>query len=84
MGGEEGSFLICSFWLIRVMARMGDLDEAKELFEEILGYANHVGLFSEMVRAADGAALGNFPQAFSHVGLLMAACELSDVEGLPH
>ena len=84
VGGEEGSFLLCSFWLIRVMARMGDLDEAKELFEEILGYANHVGLFSEMVRAADGAALGNFPQAFSHVGLIMAACELSDVEGLPH
>ncbi len=63
---------------------MGELDEARALFEEILGYANHVGLFSEMVRVADGTALGNFPQAFTHVGLIMAARELGDVEGVPH
>ena len=82
VGGDEGAFLLCSFWLIRVLARMGEIDEARALFEEILGYANDLSLFAEMVNPDDGSALGNFPQAFTHVGLIMTAQELSDAGGL--
>lgn len=80
--GSEGAFTVCSFWLVQVLARMGALQEARKLFGELLGYANHLGLFSEMVDPQTGEALGNFPQAFSHVGLILAAqeCEI-DREG---
>lgn len=73
--GSEGAFTLCSFWLVRVLAGMGKLEEARSLFEQLLGYANHLGLFSEMVDSGTGDALGNFPQAFTHVGLILAAQE---------
>jgi GH15 family glucan-1,4-alpha-glucosidase len=54
---------------------MGEVEEARRLFQELLGYANHLGLFSEMVDPRTGAALGNFPQGFTHIGLILAAVE---------
>ncbi len=75
LSGTEGVFTLCSFWLVRVLARMGALQEAQKLFVELLKYANPLGLFSEMVDPPTGEALGNFPQAFTHIGLILAARE---------
>ncbi|MGB3545203.1 glycoside hydrolase family 15 protein [Rubrivirga sp.] len=77
VGGEEGAFNLCSFWLVEALARAGRidpayLDKARVMFEKMLGYSNHLGLFSEMT-GLSGQALGNFPQAFSHLGLISAA-----------
>ena len=73
--GAEGAFTLCSFWLVQTLARMGKVKEARQLFQEVLSHANHLGLFSEMVDPRTGSALGNFPQAFTHVGLILAARE---------
>ena len=75
--GEEGHFLLCSFWLVQALARMGRLEEARFLFRQLSGYANHVGLFGEMVDPRDGSTLGNFPQAFTHIGFILAARDMS-------
>lgn len=77
VGGEEGAFNLCSFWLVEALARAGRiepayLDKARVMFEKMLGYSNHLGLFSEMT-GLSGEHLGNFPQAFSHLGLISAA-----------
>lgn len=74
----EGAFGICSFWAVECRARAGDLPGARQDFEELLGYANDVGLFAEEIDPSDGAALGNFPQAFTHVGLINAALTLAE------
>jgi len=74
--GNEGTFSICSFWLVEALTRAGRLEEAQMLFEKMLTYANHVGLYSEQIGAA-GEALGNFPQAFTHLGLIGAAFNLN-------
>ncbi len=71
--GNEGAFTLCGFWLVQVISWMGEMDEASRLFWEIIGYANHLGLFSEMIDTDTGVALGNFPQAFTHIGLILAA-----------
>ncbi|HYZ83613.1 MAG TPA: glycoside hydrolase family 15 protein [Bryobacteraceae bacterium] len=73
--GMEGTFSICSFWLVEVLARSGRLDEARFLFEKMLTYSNHLGLYAEEV-GPTGEALGNFPQAFTHLGLISAAFDL--------
>ena len=73
--GGEGAFALCSFWLVQSLARMVEVEEATRLFEQLLGFGNHLGLFSEMVDPGTGAALGNFPQAFTHIGLILAATE---------
>ncbi|MDG6928565.1 MAG: glycoside hydrolase family 15 protein [Nitrososphaerota archaeon] len=73
----EGSFMICNFWLVGSLARADRLQEARELFERLLSLGNHLGLYSEEMDAASGEMLGNFPQAFSHMGLIMAASELT-------
>ncbi|MBL8954445.1 MAG: glycoside hydrolase family 15 protein [Myxococcaceae bacterium] len=70
--GTEGTFCICSFWWAECLARSGDLDRARYAFEKMLGYANHLGLFPEELGKA-GEHLGNFPQAFTHIGLISAA-----------
>jgi Glucoamylase and related glycosyl hydrolases len=75
--GREGCFLVCSFWLAASLARMGRLREARRVFSKLLKYANHLGLFSEEVDPDTGSALGNFPQAFSHMGLIVAAEEIN-------
>ena len=69
--GSEGSFTACSFWYVECLARAGELDKAQLLFEKLLGYANHLGLYSEEL-GADGRHLGNFPQAFTHLALINA------------
>ena len=76
--GSEGAFLWCSFWLVRNLIRLNRLDEARRLYERLLAYRNHVGVYSEMVDGATGEALGNTPQALSHLGVIIAGLELAD------
>ncbi len=73
--GDEGTFSMCTFWLVEALTRAGRLAEARLVFERMLGYANHLGLYAEQV-GASGEALGNFPQAFTHLGLISAAFNL--------
>ncbi|MCH7801865.1 MAG: glycoside hydrolase family 15 protein [Chloroflexi bacterium] len=78
--GEEGTFNICTFWLVEAMTRAGRfdrarLDQARLMFEKMLGYANHLGLYAEQI-GQSGEALGNFPQAFTHFALISAAFNL--------
>jgi GH15 family glucan-1,4-alpha-glucosidase len=73
--GTDGSFTPCSFWYVECLARAGELERAQLLFEKLLGYANHLGLYSEEL-GADGRHLGNFPQAFTHLALISAATYL--------
>ncbi len=75
IAGGEGSFTPCSFWYIECLARAGELEKAQLLFEKMLGYANHLGLYSEEL-GSDGRHLGNFPQAFTHLALISAATYL--------
>jgi GH15 family glucan-1,4-alpha-glucosidase len=74
--GEEGTFTMCSFWHVECLALGGQVEKAKEHFEKMLGYANHLGLFAEQL-GKRGEHLGNFPQAFTHLALISAAIELS-------
>jgi GH15 family glucan-1,4-alpha-glucosidase len=74
--GEEGTFVICSFWLVSCLARAGELGQAQALFDQLAGYANDVGLLAEEIDTAHDELLGNFPQAFSHIGLITAAWEI--------
>jgi GH15 family glucan-1,4-alpha-glucosidase len=74
--GEEGTFTVCSFWYIEAVARSGDIEQARLLFEKILGYANALGLYSEQL-SPRGRQLGNFPQALTHIGLISAAYDLN-------
>jgi GH15 family glucan-1,4-alpha-glucosidase len=76
--GGEGSFTACSFWYIECLARAGQLEKAQLLFEKMLGYANHLGLYSEQL-GSNGQHLGNFPQAFTHLALVSAATYLDRV-----
>jgi GH15 family glucan-1,4-alpha-glucosidase len=73
--GTEGSFTACSFWYVECLARAGELEKAQLLFEKLLSYANHLGLYSEEL-GEDGRHLGNFPQAFTHLALISAATYL--------
>jgi GH15 family glucan-1,4-alpha-glucosidase len=78
--GREGTFTMCSFWLVEALTRAGRFDrgrltEAQELFERVLGHTNHLGLYAEEI-GDSGEALGNFPQAFTHLGLISAAFNL--------
>ncbi|MCL6669645.1 glycoside hydrolase family 15 protein [Streptomyces panaciradicis] len=75
--GDEGTFLVCSFWLADALHMTGRSEEARELFERLVGLCNDVGLLSEEYDPVSGRQLGNFPQAFSHVGLVNTALALS-------
>ena len=77
-GEPETTFLICAYWYVEALAAVGRIEEAKEIFENILRYTNHVGLLSEDVDAATGSQWGNFPQAYSHVGLVNAASRIAN------
>jgi GH15 family glucan-1,4-alpha-glucosidase len=72
---DEGTFTICSFWYAECLSRAGDLQQARLVFEKVLGYANHLGLFAEQL-GASGEHLGNFPQAFTHLALISAAFDI--------
>lgn len=76
--GEEGAFNMCTFWLVEALARNGRVDEARRMFEQMLGYANHLGLYAEET-GSRGEALGNFPQAFTHLSLISAAYNLDRI-----
>jgi GH15 family glucan-1,4-alpha-glucosidase len=75
--GKEGTFTMCSFWFVECLALSGEIERAKENFEKMLGYANHLGLYAEQL-GMKGEHLGNFPQAFTHLALISAAIELSN------
>ncbi|MGI5860759.1 MAG: glycoside hydrolase family 15 protein [Myxococcales bacterium] len=81
LAGREGAFGICSFWATEHLARRGELDAAQRAFERVLGFANDVGLFSEEIDPETGALLGNFPQAFTHIGLINAALAIERARG---
>ena len=96
LAGEEGTFNMCTFWLVEALTRAGRVDrrrleEARLIFEKVLGYANHLGLYAEETGSC-GEALGNFPQAFTHLGLISADLNLNravgshegDYPGLPN
>ncbi len=74
--GGEGAFLLPSFWLVDNLAMQGRLQEAHDLFESLCARANAVGLLPEQIDPSDAAFLGNFPRAFSHVGLISSAMNL--------
>jgi GH15 family glucan-1,4-alpha-glucosidase len=80
LSGEEGTFTLCSFWLVEALTRAGRLEEARLTFEKILSYANHLGLYAEEL-SLTGEQLGNFPQAFAHIGLISAAYNLDRALG---
>jgi GH15 family glucan-1,4-alpha-glucosidase len=77
LGGEEGAFLLCSFWLLDCLIHAGRIQEAEELLQQVLRYANDVGLFAEEVDVRTREPLGNFPQAFSHMALVLSCSHLT-------
>ena len=74
--GSEGTFSLCTFWYVDALARAGRLDDARLVFEKMLTYANHLGLYSEEI-GLTGDQIGNFPQAFTHLALINAALSLN-------
>jgi GH15 family glucan-1,4-alpha-glucosidase len=85
LDGLEGTFNMCTFWLVEALTRAGRvdrarLDDARLVFEQMLGYANHLGLYAEET-GPTGEALGNFPQAFTHLALISAAFNLDRTLG---
>jgi GH15 family glucan-1,4-alpha-glucosidase len=74
--GKEGTFLICSFWLVSALCEIGELDRARALCERLLGYASPLGLYAEEIDPQTGRHLGNFPQAFSHLAAVEAASRI--------
>jgi GH15 family glucan-1,4-alpha-glucosidase len=87
--GDEGTFNICTFWLVEALVKAagrtspGRVRDARLIFEQMLGYANHLRLYSEET-GPTGEHLGNFPQAFTHLGLISAAFNLDRTLGGPH
>jgi GH15 family glucan-1,4-alpha-glucosidase len=81
----EGAFAICSFWLVDCLLELGEIERAKELYDRLLGDGNDVGLFAEEIDPVSGAALGNFPQAFTHIGIIDAGVDLTAalIDGRP-
>jgi alpha,alpha-trehalase len=76
LSGEEGTFAICTFWLVSALAKAGEIERAEALFDQLVGHANDLGLLGEEIDTATGEQLGNFPQAYSHIGFITAAWEI--------
>jgi GH15 family glucan-1,4-alpha-glucosidase len=79
--GEEGTFTICSFWLVTALAQIGETDRARALCEKLLSFASPLQLYAEEIDAASGRQLGNFPQAFTHLSLINAVMSVIESEG---
>jgi GH15 family glucan-1,4-alpha-glucosidase len=92
VGGEEGAFTLCGFWLAEVLAMMGRVEEAQLVFTSHAEASNHLGLLAEEIDPVTRVQLGNFPQAFSHLGLINAAARIDlalrmrdeGLDGVPH
>jgi GH15 family glucan-1,4-alpha-glucosidase len=82
MSGKEGTFLICSFWMVSALAAVGEIQRARDMMERLLRVASPLGLYAEEFDAGTGRFLGNFPQAFSHLALIQAAARIILVERL--
>ena len=82
LSGEEGTFLICSFWLVSALAIVGESQRARDLIERLLRVASPLGLYAEEFDVKTGRHLGNFPQAFSHLALIEAAARIILAERL--
>ena len=80
LAGEEGTFLLCTFWLAQAQAMAGEVDQAVATFERAVAAINDVGLLAEEVDAGSGEMIGNFPQAFSHIGLVNAAWAIAQAQ----
>jgi GH15 family glucan-1,4-alpha-glucosidase len=80
LSGEEGTFLICSFWLVSALSEIGERKEAEHLCERLLAYASPLGLYAEELEASSGRHLGNYPQAFTHLALINAVSHIVDVQ----
>ena len=78
--GEEGTFLLCTFWLAHCLALAGDMAQARAVVQTAVGYANDVGLLAEEIDPATGEQIGNFPQAFSRIGLVNAAWAIAQAQ----
>jgi alpha,alpha-trehalase len=78
--GEEGTFAVCTFWLVSALAQAGEVERAEALFDQLQGAANDLGLLGEEVDTATGEQLGNFPQAYSHIGFITAAWEIDQAK----
>jgi GH15 family glucan-1,4-alpha-glucosidase len=78
--GEEGTFLLCTFWLAQAQALAGEVDQARQTFERAVAYVNDVGLLAEEVDVGGEEMIGNYPQAFSHIGLVNAAWAITEAE----
>ena len=82
LSGKEGSFLICSFWLVSGLAIIGEAQRARDLMDKLLSVASPMGLYAEEFDTSTGRHLGNFPQAFSHLALIEAAARIILAERL--
>jgi GH15 family glucan-1,4-alpha-glucosidase len=82
-GKPESTFLICGFWYAEALACVGRVNEAMEAMDELISYSNHLGLLSEDGHADNGSMWGNFPQAYSHVGLVNAAARINNHRNMP-
>ncbi|HEY8642308.1 MAG TPA: glycoside hydrolase family 15 protein, partial [Candidatus Dormibacteraeota bacterium] len=80
LSGREGTFTICSFWMVSALVEIGELDRARELCEKLLSYASPLQLYAEEIDPRSGRHLGNFPQAFSHLALINAVMHVIRAE----
>jgi GH15 family glucan-1,4-alpha-glucosidase len=80
LSGSEGTFLICSFWLVSALCEIGECDRATALCERLLGHASPLGLYGEELDAHTGRHLGNYPQAFTHLALINAVMHVISAE----
>ena len=83
LSGREGTFLICSFWMVSALSEIGEHREAEHLCERLLSYASPLHLYAEELEASSGRHLGNFPQAFTHLALINAVMHLIEAERHP-
>ncbi len=84
LSGEEGTFTICSFWLVSALAEIGELQRARRLCEKLLSFASSLGLYAEEIDPVSGRQLGNFPQAFTHLALINAIIHIIRAETAHH